>query len=41
MQLRVLRSDRNQPIELRAYLRRGRDALTETWAALVPAESQP
>lgn len=41
MQLRVQRSDPHTPIELRAYLRRGPHALTETWAALVPAEKQP
>ncbi|MEO5735760.1 MAG: glucan biosynthesis protein G [Rubrivivax sp.] len=41
MQLRVQRDDRNQPTELRAYLRLGSDALTETWAALVPAEPLP
>jgi periplasmic glucans biosynthesis protein len=36
MQLRVFRSDPTQPLELRAYLRQGPHALTETWAALLP-----
>lgn len=36
MQLRVARSDPSQPLELRAFLRQGPNALTETWAALLP-----
>jgi glucans biosynthesis protein len=36
MQLRVQRTDPAQPLELRAFLRHGRHALTETWAALLP-----
>jgi periplasmic glucans biosynthesis protein len=36
MQLRVMRADPTQPLELRAFLRQGLDALTETWAALLP-----
>ncbi len=41
MQLRVQRDEKTEPVELRAYLRLGSDALTETWAALVPVEPQP
>jgi len=37
MQLRVQRSDPTQALELRAFLRQGPHALTETWAALLPA----
>jgi len=36
MQLRVARNDPSQPLELRAFLRQGTHALTETWAALLP-----
>ena len=36
MQLRVARTEPSQPLELRAYLRQGTHALTETWAALLP-----
>jgi periplasmic glucans biosynthesis protein len=39
MQLRVQRDDPTTPLELRAWLRQGPHALTETWAALVPGES--
>ncbi len=38
MALRVQRLDPAQPLELRAFLRRGDAALTETWTALVPQE---
>ncbi len=38
MQLRVLRDDPARPVELRAWLRHGPHALTETWAALVPGD---
>lgn len=38
MALRVQRLDPAQPLELRAFLRRGDTALTETWTALVPQE---
>ncbi len=38
MHLRVLRTDPNQPVELRAYLRHAGGALTETWTALIPPE---
>lgn len=41
MQLRVRRTDPSQALELRAFLRRGPDALSETWAALVPPEPTP
>ncbi|HSM21608.1 MAG TPA: glucan biosynthesis protein G [Rubrivivax sp.] len=39
MLLRVQRQDPTQALELRAYLRHGTDALTETWTALIPQES--
>jgi periplasmic glucans biosynthesis protein len=38
MALRVQRIDSTQPIELRAYLRNGAQALTETWTALIPQD---
>ncbi len=38
MQLRVQRNDPRQALELRAFLRHGPRALTETWAALLPAQ---
>ncbi len=38
MLLRVQRPDPTRAVELRAFLRRGTDALTETWTALVPQE---
>lgn len=38
MALRVQRLDPARPMELRAFLRRGDAALTETWTALVPQE---
>jgi glucans biosynthesis protein len=38
MQLRVQRTDPDQPVELRAFLRHDHRALTETWTALVPKE---
>lgn len=38
MALRVQRLDPAQPTELRAYLRHGADALTETWTALIPRD---
>jgi glucans biosynthesis protein len=38
MQLRAVRLDPAQPMALRAYLRHGDAALTETWAALVPVD---
>jgi glucans biosynthesis protein len=38
MQLRVQRSNPTQALEVRAYLRHGPQALTETWAALLPAQ---
>ena len=38
MHLRVQRIDPVQPIELRAYLQHGADALTETWTALIPTD---
>ncbi|WP_119156881.1 glucan biosynthesis protein G [Caldimonas tepidiphila] len=36
MTLRVQRLDASQPVELRAFLQRGADALTETWTSLIP-----
>ena len=39
LQLRVLRQDPTQPLELRAYLQHGPHALTETWAALLPGDA--
>lgn len=36
MALRVQRTDSSQPIELRAFLQHGAQALTETWTALIP-----
>lgn len=38
MALRVQRIDPAKPLELRAFLRDGERALTETWTALVPQE---
>ena len=38
MTLRVDRPSPGQPLELRAFLRRGADALTETWTHLLPSE---
>ena len=38
LQLRAVRSNPAQPLELRAYLQNGPHALTETWAALIPAD---
>jgi len=39
MQLRVQRTEPNRPLELRAFLRLGPRALSETWAALLPAQA--
>ncbi len=39
LQLRVLRNDPKQPVELRAFLRQTEGALTETWTALIPPET--
>ena len=39
LQLRAVRSNPTQPLELRAYLQHGPHALTETWAALMPGEA--
>jgi glucans biosynthesis protein len=39
LQLRAVRSDPTQPLELRAFLQHGPHALTETWAALIPGEA--
>lgn len=38
MTLRVERSSPAQPLELRAFLRSGSSALTETWTSLLPSE---
>lgn len=38
MALRVQRTDPAQPIELRAFLQQGAQALTETWTALIPRD---
>jgi len=38
--LRVQRTDKTQPTELRAYLRHDGQALTETWSALIPKDSK-
>lgn len=38
MALRLLRPRRDQPLELRAFLRSGSHALTETWTTLLPPE---
>jgi glucans biosynthesis protein len=38
MALRVQRLDSTQPIELRAFLQTGAQALTETWTALIPQD---
>jgi glucans biosynthesis protein len=38
MTLRIQRIDPAQPVELRAYLRQGPHALTETWTTLIPAD---
>ena len=35
---RVKRANPAQPVELRAYLKRGSDALTETWTTVIPAD---
>jgi glucans biosynthesis protein len=36
MTLRVMRIDPAQPVELRAFLQQGSNALTETWTMLIP-----
>lgn len=36
MTLRLQRLLPSQPVELRAFLQRGRDALTETWTSIIP-----
>jgi glucans biosynthesis protein len=36
--LRVKRRDNDKPIELRGYLRRGKDAVSETWSYILPPE---
>jgi periplasmic glucans biosynthesis protein len=41
MHLRAQRLDPAQPLELRAFLQHGSDALTETWSALVPRDEGP
>ena len=38
MTLRVKRTDRSQPVELRAFLQLRQLALTETWTSLIPAD---
>jgi glucans biosynthesis protein len=38
MTLRVQRLDPAQPLELRAFLQRGPNALTETWTTVIPAD---
>jgi glucans biosynthesis protein len=38
MSLRIRRSDPNQPVELRGFLRDGANALSETWSYLLPPE---
>lgn len=38
MQLRAQRLDPDQPVELRAFLQHGLQALTETWTALIPKD---
>ena len=38
MTLRVQRIDPAQPLELRAFLQHGPNALTETWTTLIPAD---
>ncbi len=38
MTLRALRADPAQPLELRAFLRSGANALTETWTTILPSE---
>lgn len=38
MALRVQRPDPAQPLELRAFLQHGAQALTETWTALIPQD---
>jgi glucans biosynthesis protein len=38
MTLRAERTQPAQPLELRAYLRHGADALTETWTSILPSE---
>ena len=40
MALRLQRLDAAQPMELRAYLAQGSQALTETWTALIPEDSR-
>jgi glucans biosynthesis protein len=34
--LRVRRADEHKPVELRVYLRRGQEALSETWSYILP-----
>ena len=38
MTVRVKRAKMNEPTELRGFLQRGDDVLTETWSNLIPAE---
>jgi periplasmic glucans biosynthesis protein len=38
MTIRVKRIDPAQPVELRAFLQQGSDALTETWTTLIPPD---
>lgn len=38
MTLRVKRIDPTQPVELRAFLQQGPNALTETWTTVIPSE---
>jgi periplasmic glucans biosynthesis protein len=40
MAVRVQRLDASRPLELRAFLRHGATALTETWSALIPQDKQ-
>jgi len=36
--LRVKRRDQNKPVELRAYLRGGNNAVSETWSYILPPD---
>jgi glucans biosynthesis protein len=36
MVVQAKRTDKDKPLELRAYLRRGKEALSETWSYIVP-----
>jgi glucans biosynthesis protein len=38
MVVQAKRTDKDKPMELRAHLRRGNEALSETWSYIVPPQ---